>query len=142
MCLLNGDVGGVINARTDFGTYDYYDAETGITTNRKYPIKKIIWDAVHAYANEPFHNIILNDLDELGLELLDYKYDTPMYLIRPANTNDVYSVAPTLNGDMEVLVNGVSKKISEVRFERLIDYLVSDSYSADKITLPNSANPE
>jgi len=39
MCLLNGDVGGVINATTDFGTYDYYDASTGLTTNHKLPIK-------------------------------------------------------------------------------------------------------
>lgn len=88
MCLLNGEVGGVINATTDFGTYDFTDTETGITTNYKYPIKKIIWDSVHAYANEPFHNIIINDLDELGLELLEYKYDTPMYLYRRAEDDE------------------------------------------------------
>ena len=88
MCLLNGDVGGIINARTDFGTYDFTDTETGITVNEKYPIKQIIWDAVHAYANEPFHNIIINDLDELGLELLDYKYDVPMYLFREPHADE------------------------------------------------------
>ena len=88
MCLLNGEVGGVINATTDFGTYDYTDTATGMTTNYKYPIKKIIWDAVHAYANEPFHNIVINDVDDLGLELLDYKYDTPMYLFRNPSSDE------------------------------------------------------
>ena len=96
MCLLNGEVGGVINATTDFGTYDYTD-ENGNTVNKKYPIKDIIWDMVHAYAGEPFHNIIINDLDELGLELLDYKYDTPMYIFRNPGS-DEYS-GETLFGD-------------------------------------------
>lgn len=100
MCLLNGDVGGVINATTDFGTYDFYDKETGITTNYKLPIKQILWDAVHAYANEPFHNIVLNDLDELGLELLEYRYDIPLYLIRQADS-DVYHTS-TLDGNTVV----------------------------------------
>lgn len=100
MCLLNGDVGGVINATTDFGTYDYYDTETGITTNYKLPIKDILWDMIHAYANEPFSNIVINDLDELGLELLEYRYDTPLYLIRQY-TSDEYQMITT-DGDFKV----------------------------------------
>ncbi len=100
MCLLNGDVGGVINATTDFGTYDFYDTETKITVNRKLTIKQILWDAVHAYANEPFHNIILNDLDELGLELLEYRYDVPMYIIREADS-DVY-IMTTLDNNFSI----------------------------------------
>jgi len=37
---------------------------------------------IHVYAGEPFHKIIINDLNILGLELLEYRYDTPMYLYR------------------------------------------------------------
>jgi hypothetical protein len=30
-------------------------------------IKDIIMEMVHTYGGEPFHNIIINDLDEMGL---------------------------------------------------------------------------
>ena len=36
------------------------------------PIPEIIRNAVHTYANEPYHNIIINDLETYGLELLRY----------------------------------------------------------------------
>lgn len=129
MCLLNGEVGGVINATTDFGTYDFYDKETGITTNYKLPIKQILWDAVHAYANEPFHNIVLNDLDELGLELLEYRYDTPLYLVRQA-TSDEYSI-PLLDGNTEVYTNpnrtAASKKlIKDIVFDKMITSMIGN----------------
>ncbi len=128
MCLLNGDVGGVINATTDFGTYDFYDVETGVTTNYKLPIKQILWDAVHTYANEPFHNIILNDLDELGLELLDYKYDEPLYLLRAAGT-DVYAFP--IIGDMDVWVPAgdnttIKKKLSEIQYDHLTTSMIGN----------------
>lgn len=35
-------------------------------------IGHIIREMVHFYGNEPFHNIIINDVDEGGLELLEY----------------------------------------------------------------------
>jgi hypothetical protein len=46
------------------------------------PIKSIIRDLVHQYGNEPYYNIIINDLDLTGLELQEYRYDTPLYLLR------------------------------------------------------------
>ena len=116
MCLLNGDVGGVINASTDFGTYDFYDTETGITTNYKLPIKQILWDAVHTYANEPFHNIVLNDLDELGLELLEYQYDVPLYLIRSADSDEyLYPIIGTIT--VYPIDRVGSCDISEINFD-------------------------
>ena len=81
MCLLNGELGGVINAETDFGTYDYTDAN-GVTTNYKLTIQEIVTDLIYSYAQEPLSNIIIQDLDEVGLEQLDYKNDDPMFLIR------------------------------------------------------------
>ena len=96
MCLLNGEIGGIVNAETDFGSYDYTD-ETGNTITNKYPIKEIITDMVHFYAQEPIENIIINDLDTMGLEQLDYKYDVPLFLLRLAHTNSY--IIPILNGD-------------------------------------------
>jgi hypothetical protein len=48
------------------------------------PIYSIIKEAVHTYGKEPYHNIIINDLDKKGLELLEYRGDelTPIYLLR------------------------------------------------------------
>lgn len=78
MCLLNGDVGGSIPMSVDFGVEEII--ENGVTNYYKIPIKKIIREMLHAYALEPYHNIIINDLDDKGLELLEYRGENPMYL--------------------------------------------------------------
>ena len=81
MCLLNGDIGGSLPASIDFGVEEYYDKQNNITTRKKIPIKTIIREMIHSYALEPYYNIIINDLDAYGLELLEYRCDTPMYLL-------------------------------------------------------------
>lgn len=81
MCMLNGEVGGAITALSvDFGTCDTIAADGTITTE-KYLIKDIIREAVHEYAKEPFQNIIINDLDDCGIELLESRNKEPFYLL-------------------------------------------------------------
>lgn len=94
MSLLNGDIGGSITAQTQFDSWE--EEIDGEWVIKKYPIKQIIRDAVHQYGGEPFHNIIINDLDEKGLELLEYRYDVPMFLIREASNNEY--IQGTLDG--------------------------------------------
>lgn len=77
MCLLNGEIGGAVPASWDFGKWD--DAFTG--EQQFYPIKQIIIQAVHEFAQEPWQNIIVNDLDDYGLELLEYQGENPLYYI-------------------------------------------------------------
>lgn len=91
MCMLNGDLGGSLYASIDFGVEDYWDKEKNITYYNKIPIKKIIRNAVHVYGNEPLHNIIVSDIDEYGVELLEYRGDenTPMFLFREVDS-DIY----------------------------------------------------
>lgn len=81
MCMLNGELGGVINSSLVLDTYDQI-LMPGVTKKIKNPIKQIIRDLVHQYGGEPFHNIIINDLDIKGMELQEYKYDIPLYLLR------------------------------------------------------------
>ena len=81
MCRLNGEFGGALPASIDFGTEDIYDNNTGILTRKKLPIKRIIREMIHTYAEEPYHNIIINDLDKYGLELLEYRGSAPMYML-------------------------------------------------------------
>lgn len=86
MCLLNGNVGGSINSSVDFGTMEQEIAPQ-TWQKIKLPIKQIIREMVHAYAGEPFHNIIINDLEEVGLTLQTYNYDKPMFLLREVGSN-------------------------------------------------------
>ena len=44
-------------------------------------LKDIIKEAVHEYGKELYYNIIINDLDNYGLELLEYRGDKPLYLL-------------------------------------------------------------
>ena len=53
-------------------------------------LKDIIREAVHVYGKELYHNIIINDLDDYGLELLEYRGDTPIYMLREYNS-DVFT---------------------------------------------------
>lgn len=86
MCMMNGDVGGTFESSIDFGTIEE-ENENGDWVIRKIPIYDIIRNMIHQYGNEPYHNIIINDLDTLGLELLEYRFDTPLYLYRSIGNN-------------------------------------------------------
>ena len=100
MSLLNGEIGGSITAKTDFGTIEEIDLETNTTTITRLPIKDIIKEGVHEYAREPWENIIINDLDDYGVELMQYKGSKPLYLFVRKENNDVVNM--TLNENMRV----------------------------------------
>ena len=67
--------GNTYSLRT-FYTWDYE------YTKKKVPIEKIIREAIHAYAQEPYHNIVINDLDDYGLEQLTYKGNKELYALK------------------------------------------------------------
>lgn len=89
MAMLNGDVGGVITALShDFGQVDVQQADGSYVT-QSLLLRDIIQSAVHTFAKEPFHNIIINDLDDYGVELMEYRGDTPLYLLVNKATQEV-----------------------------------------------------
>lgn len=120
MALLNGEIGGVLNSTVDFGQYEETDEE-GITTIKYYPIKDIIRDSVHQYGMEPFNNIIINDVDDLGLELLEYRYDEPLYLLRESGDDTYFN--GTFDKDFSCwLLDGTKTTISELEnYDSLVD---------------------
>jgi len=72
MALLNGDIGGHLPHATDFGieevyTYDEVTGKQIDKTETDLTIKQIVREMIHKYGNEPFHNIVINDLDDNGL---------------------------------------------------------------------------
>lgn len=92
MVLLNGDLGGIIPASWDFATEDinatdengntiYDSSGYAVIERRQKPIKEIITESVHEFSQEPFENIIINDLDDYGIELLEYQGKVPFYYI-------------------------------------------------------------
>jgi hypothetical protein len=83
MCLLNGDISGVIPHSTDFGVEEYLDVKTQEVSYKKILLKDIIKNALTVFGGEKLENIIINDLDEVGFELLEYNYeDYPLYLFK------------------------------------------------------------
>lgn len=92
MCLLNGDIGGMIKSLSaQFDCIEEVDDYGNITTY-KYPIKEIIREAVHQYAGEPYHNIIIDNLDDEGFELMEYRGDVTMYMLINNDTNEVTNI--------------------------------------------------
>lgn len=118
MCLLNGEVGGNLESAVDFGVVEEQDLY-GNWIVRKIPIKEIIRNVVHIYGKEPFHNIIVNDLEDYGVELLEYRYDTPLYLFREKDENNSLTPYETISfkGEDKCKIEGSStniKKLSEL----------------------------
>lgn len=63
--------------------------ERNINVNKvKIPVDKIIREAVHAYAQEPYQNIIINDLAQYGLEKMTYKGDATIYILYNTATDE------------------------------------------------------
>lgn len=62
----------------------YYEKET-IIDKTNLPIKTIVREAVHTYGGEPYHNIIINDIDDYGLSLMEYRQKEPLYFIMSNN---------------------------------------------------------
>ena len=87
MVLLNGALGGILYAETVFDTIDEQQ-QNGDWITRKIPIYEIIRTAIHNYGNEPFENIIINDIPEIGYELWEYKGIEPLYILIKINNFD------------------------------------------------------
>ena len=79
MCRLNGSISGLVPHEVAFGVMDEIDEQGNVTT--KYiPLDVIIRSSIKEYAQERDENIIINDLDDYGYELWEYRGDTPMYI--------------------------------------------------------------
>lgn len=114
MCLLNGEMGGSLPAQIDFGTEEYWDKETNIVTKTSVPIKTIIQEAIHTYGNELFSNIIINDLEDSGLELMEYRGDTPMYMFYNVEQQQYNNFTLNGNGECRIKDSGKICLISEL----------------------------
>lgn len=108
MCRLDGTISGSLPAQHDFSKEEIENADGTISFNLL-PLYTIIQEAVHEYAQEPMRNIIINDLDDYGYELMEYRGEKPMYLFVQSGDGDYPDVLNiTLNGDTEVKINEIT----------------------------------
>lgn len=111
MCLLNGDLAGALPHTTDFGIEEYYDKEKNITTYTSVPIRRIIRESLQNFGNELPQNIIINDIEDAGLNLLEYRGDVPLFMFRNIKTNNFYNM--TFNAETPCLIDGKNTTISD-----------------------------
>lgn len=125
MCLLNGEIGGAITASSvDFGTTDIYNEEQEITVNKKLKVKDIIRESVHEYAKEPFHNIIIKDLDMAGKELLEYRGKEPLYIFFSVESQqEVVNI--TTNPETKCILVGDNREVTVSDPDIIYDVRVS-----------------
>jgi hypothetical protein len=88
---------------------------------------------VHVYGGEPYHNIIINDLSTVGLELLEYRYDIPLYLYRSAEPESAIYQNMTIDGTIMCTPQGETKQkpLSELtvandELDPLMDHLITN----------------
>lgn len=122
MCRLNGTIGGTLESAVNFSIIEQVDANGNVRYIHQ-TLKNIIIEALHHYGGEPFHNIIINDLDDTGLILQEYRYDIPLYLIRDAAppSNEEYYQG-TLDGKKICWYDDGKEELEETTLEELNSY--------------------
>lgn len=94
MCMLDGTVGGQLFADHDFGKIEVIDEGTADEyTSSHYDyitIDEIVRNLVHTYALEPYENILISDLDDIAVELLDYRLTDKNLFIYDISTREEF----------------------------------------------------
>lgn len=98
---------------------------------KKIPLEKIIREAVHAYAMEPYHNIIIQDLEKYGLEQISYKSDTPLVALRNLTTGHFSNIR--FLDSFEVYENGNVIDLASFEWDELVEDSISASGSVIKV---------
>lgn len=102
---------------------------------KQIPLEKIIREAVHTYAKEPYHNIIINDLSKYALEQLSYKGDKTLYALRETETKHFSQIffERNLPEKIQSAIND-----SNFKFDTLVTEFTGDSPKAtDEISIGN-----
>lgn len=82
MVLLNGEISGTFGQSTILDVIEIQQKD-GSYKKEKVEIKNILIDALSLYGSELSSNIIINDLDNLGLKLVSYHGQSPLYVKSP-----------------------------------------------------------
>ena len=130
MCMLSGEVGGTIPAATDFA-YEEEILEDGSIQKHYNSIKYIIREMIHYYGNEPFHNIVLKDVEEMGLEQLDYIGEDDIFIFR---TEDGEYTNVLFDGNVTRYEKGTNQPIQVNDKNKMIYYSLAPNADNSRAT--------
>ena len=102
MCLLNGQVQGVIPVSTIFHNKTEND-ELVLT-----PVNQIVYECVNHWGKEPGSNIFINNIPDYGRLLIKYIGTTPLYLLKNNNSDELngnYSIGEPANNTNYEIIN-------------------------------------
>ena len=96
MCLLNGSMGGVIPASTNFESYDTLGSD-GDLHSEPIKINRIIPELVNHFGGEDLNNILVNDVPDRIKQVLRWMGSNPLFLYRNKLNilNSVYTTMQT-----------------------------------------------
>lgn len=92
MCLLSGEVSGLLPSEIDFAHYDQLDAQGKVVETVDTPLSEIILTMVHTYGLEPLDNIVVELPEDRGFNLLTYRGENPLYLFHKRGENNTDTV--------------------------------------------------
>ena len=122
MCLLNGEVGGIIPASTQFDEYETIDEE-GNWIITKPTIVQIIREVVNHFGGEQLGKIIISDIDTRIKKVMKWVANSPLYLI-----NDNGSYTMTMNS-----TEALGKNYTMYEYGEDIGYIYTDFVYTDEL---------
>ena len=122
MCLLNGEVGGIIPASTQFDEYETIDEE-GNWIITKPTIIQIIREVVNHFGGEQLGKIIISDIDTRIKKVMKWIANSPLYLI-----NDNGSYTMTTNS-----AEALGKDYTMYEYGEDIGYIYTDFVYTDEL---------
>ena len=116
MCLLNGEMGGVIqDLAPNIGQIDEYDEVSGETITRDLTIREILISVLTNYGQEKIENIFIEDLEDYGTEWLEYRGKDDLYLYSAGvSSPDLFSDNYTNIAFPSTTVGGMSIKFGDI----------------------------
>lgn len=123
MCLINGELSGALPYQTDFGKIDIIEKD-GTRRIEKVPIKTIIFNMIKDMAGEMPYNIIIDDIENFGLELLEYRGKNKyLYLKKEINSGNIIDMSFDENAVCYIYKNDtwIETTFKDVAYESLFN---------------------
>ena len=117
MCLLNGDVGGIIPASTQFDEYETID-ENGEWVLTRPTINQIIRELVNHFGGEQLGKIIISDVDTRIKQVMKWIGDVPLYYVS--------EVVSEKGADSGYLTTEYQEGATEFQYGMDIGYIYTD----------------
>lgn len=106
MSLLNGDVGGVIPAATNFSEEETFNAFGTERTVKKILIKDIIRNLVVEFGGENPENVLISDVPETALKVMKWTGRDPIYYINNKNNKYLTKTKPSTESNYSTFAYG------------------------------------